>query len=55
LVGVVGGGGCDPQDDAVAMMNLEGKGSARGAVLDRYTKGLPVERMPRIDDGDGLD
>jgi hypothetical protein len=36
-------------------MDLEGKGWARGAVVDRYPKGLAVEGMPRIDDRDGLD
>jgi hypothetical protein len=45
----------DPQDDAVAVVNLEGKGWARGAVVDRYMEGLAVERMARVNDRDGLD
>jgi len=37
------------------MMDLEGEGRSRGAVVDRYLESLAVERMPRIDDRDGLD
>jgi hypothetical protein len=54
LVGEVGGGGGDPQDDAVAMVDLEGKRWTWGAMLDRYAEALAVEGMARIDDRDSL-
>ena len=45
----------DAQDDAVAVLDLEGQGLARRAVLDGYAEGASVERVKRIDDGDGRD
>jgi hypothetical protein len=37
------------------VIDLEGERRARGAVQDRNAEGLAVKRVPRIDDGDGLD
>jgi hypothetical protein len=54
-VGVVGGGSRDPQNDPVAVMDLEGEWGARRAVVDRYAEGLLIKRVARIDDSDGLD
>ena len=47
----VGGGGCDPEDDAVAVLDLEGEGLA-GERCWTATGKSAVERMERIDDGD---
>jgi len=52
---VVCGGGRDAEDDAVAVLDLKRKGFAKRAVLDGYPKGASVERVTRIDDGDGRD
>ena len=43
----------DPEDDAVAVLDLEGPGLARRAVSDRDAEGAAAERMEGIDDGDG--
>ena len=51
----VRGGGCDAQDDAVAVLDLKKQGFAKRGVLDGYPKGASVERVTRIDDGDGRD
>ena len=43
------------QDDAVAVLDLKKQGFAKRGVLDGYPKGASVERVTRIDDGDGRD
>src|SRR5271168_1275523 len=54
-IGVIRGGGGDAQDDAVAVLNLKRQGFAKRTELDGYPEGASVERVTRIDDGDGLD
>ena len=37
-IGVIGRGGGDAEDDAVAVLDLEGEGFSWRAVLDRYAE-----------------
>jgi hypothetical protein len=52
---VIGGGGRDAQNDAVAVLDLEGQWFSRRAVSSGYLEGAPIEGMTRIDDGDSGD
>jgi hypothetical protein len=52
---VIGGGGRDAQNDAVAVFDLERSRFSRRAVASGYLEGAPVERMGWIDDGDSGD
>jgi hypothetical protein len=54
-IGAVGGIGSDAQDDAVAVLNLEGHWLAKRAVLDRYSEGASVKRVARVDDRNSRD
>jgi hypothetical protein len=54
-IGEVRGGGCDAQDDAVAVLDLKKQGFAKRRVLDGYPEGASVERVAWIDNGDGRD
>jgi hypothetical protein len=48
-------GGGDPQDDAVAVLDLEREGLAWRAMSGRDAKGAAEERVERVDDGDRQD
>ena len=52
---MIGRGGGDPQDDAVAVLDLKGAGLAGRAVWDRYPEGAAIQGMTGIDDGDSED
>ena len=43
------------QDDAVPVLDFKGQGFSGRAVLGRYPECVSIERVTRIDDGDGLD
>ena len=52
---MIGRGGGDPQDDAVAVFDFKGAGLAGRAMWDGYPEGAAIQGMMWIDDGDGED